>query len=570
MTFRELSIVVGKNNAGKSTLIEALRLIALVSNRYKNLSYVYPPEGIRNFVRHKGVRPSIEGLDFAFETLSNNYDTDNPSIIRAFFDNGSRIEVYLNKDKNIHSVIFDRNGRVVRSRSDAAQVSIPQINILPQIGPLRREESLLGRDYVVSRRFSYLSSEHFRNQLQVFYDNYFDRFTEIVKNTWGEEVSVLSFDRAADLLNDSEKPRLWIKDGVFVVEVGYVGNGLQMWLQILWFISQCASDSVVILDEPDVYLHADMQRKLIRFLKNRFKQAIVATHSVDIMGEVNPEDILIVNRSNYQSKFATSSAKVQAVVNNFGSFHNIELVRFWSSKKVVFTEGRDDYKILTILYSKLGDARDTSLADFPNFPTEGWSGWQKVIGGKTIIDNGGVSMKMYCLFDSDYRSQHELSERKIAAAEKGINLHIWKCKEIENYLISPEAITRLIQKSNPDSEVSNEIVSAWINETTSGMKEFVVDKYSDAIQVNNRGWTPSQCRRAALDIVTPSWSNTDYRIERIPGKKLITQISDWSQNKFNVSLNAWNIAEEMLAEEISPEIANVINSIVESIPFAEQ
>lgn len=35
----QTDIVVGKNNAGKSTLVEALRLIALVSNRYHNAVY---------------------------------------------------------------------------------------------------------------------------------------------------------------------------------------------------------------------------------------------------------------------------------------------------------------------------------------------------------------------------------------------------------------------------------------------------------------------------------------------------------------------------------------------------
>ncbi len=39
------TIIVGRNNAGKSTIVEGLRLISLITQRYKNLNYksVKPP-----------------------------------------------------------------------------------------------------------------------------------------------------------------------------------------------------------------------------------------------------------------------------------------------------------------------------------------------------------------------------------------------------------------------------------------------------------------------------------------------------------------------------------------------
>ena len=36
---RPITILVGKNNAGKSTVVEALRLVSMVTNRYKGLTY---------------------------------------------------------------------------------------------------------------------------------------------------------------------------------------------------------------------------------------------------------------------------------------------------------------------------------------------------------------------------------------------------------------------------------------------------------------------------------------------------------------------------------------------------
>ena len=53
----------------------------------------------------------------------------------------------------------------------------------------------------------------------------------------------------------------------FTSEIGYMGSGLQMWLQIIWFICKSAESETVILDEPDVYMHPDLQRSLVKNCK---------------------------------------------------------------------------------------------------------------------------------------------------------------------------------------------------------------------------------------------------------------------------------------------------------------
>ena len=75
-----------------------------------------------------------------------------------------------------------------------------------------------------------------------------------------------------------------------------------MWLQAMWFLTRARLHGTVILDEPDVYMHADLQRRLVRQIKGTHRQIIIATHSPEIMAEVEPEDILtstkpISNRS---------------------------------------------------------------------------------------------------------------------------------------------------------------------------------------------------------------------------------------------------------------------------------
>ena len=85
-----------------------------------------------------------------------------------------------------------------------------------------------------------------------------------------------------------------VQDGHFVAEVGRMGHGLQIWLQAIWFLVRSDRSQTLILDEPDVYLHADLQRKLIRHLLTLPNQTILTSHSVEILSEVAPDQILIV------------------------------------------------------------------------------------------------------------------------------------------------------------------------------------------------------------------------------------------------------------------------------------
>jgi predicted ATPase len=96
-----------------------------------------------------------------------------------------------------------------------------------------------------------------------------------------------------------------VQDGDFVAEASWMGHGLQMWLQTMWFLVQAKGSQTVILDEPDVYMHPDLQRKLVKTVQRSGQQLLLTTHSVEIMSEVAPENILVIDRARRSSAFAT-------------------------------------------------------------------------------------------------------------------------------------------------------------------------------------------------------------------------------------------------------------------------
>lgn len=63
------TMIVGVNNAGKSTIAEALRLISVVVSRYEDLSFGSAPSWTGLGPQIRGVRPSSSNLGINFETI---------------------------------------------------------------------------------------------------------------------------------------------------------------------------------------------------------------------------------------------------------------------------------------------------------------------------------------------------------------------------------------------------------------------------------------------------------------------------------------------------------------------
>ena len=81
--FNGSSILVGRNNAGKSTLIEALKIISSVTRKYKSLRFVSPPEWVLT-ENNNGVCPNVENMNISDRGIFNMYG-DPPAIIKHNF-----------------------------------------------------------------------------------------------------------------------------------------------------------------------------------------------------------------------------------------------------------------------------------------------------------------------------------------------------------------------------------------------------------------------------------------------------------------------------------------------------
>jgi hypothetical protein len=176
--FRQLTIIVGRNNAGKSTIIEALRLVSLVVNNVGGMTVHDVPRWLDIAKVNVGSSPSLDNQEFNFSSVFHRYG-EPPAKITAWFDSGASVVVYIGGENRVHAVIKDSARRVVTSRGQAARLDLPRVGILPQISPVADSEVILVPEYVRRKMSSTLASLHFRNQLNLLYSEAFAEFKAI-------------------------------------------------------------------------------------------------------------------------------------------------------------------------------------------------------------------------------------------------------------------------------------------------------------------------------------------------------------------------------------------------------
>lgn len=293
--FKDFSIVIGRNNAGKSSAFDALRIIATAIARFKIGKFTARPLWLDG--TGTGVVPLTAEPLRNPETLFFRYQSP-PAVIEANFSNGSRITTYIGEEGVIYAEATTPRGRDADSKSRIQECNFPSISILPQIRPLEDTERVLKQDYVRRCIDTQLSSRHFRNQIRYMYEH-FEVFRTLFQQTWnGIRISeFISEDSKYD-----DYLSLMLMDDGFVAEASNFGHGLQMWLQIVWFLSRTSSENIVVLDEPDVYMHPEQQQKLVLLLRERFLQTILSTHSRPIIDSCGEQDLLWLHRNLEVSK----------------------------------------------------------------------------------------------------------------------------------------------------------------------------------------------------------------------------------------------------------------------------
>lgn len=548
--FKDVSAIVGKNNAGKSSLIEALRMAAMSVRKCTHTTYKDLPKEFGLPVRERGFRLEVEKLKIDLRGVVYRYEDVNAQI-QVLFENNVKIHIYVNKSY-AYAVLYDEKGTCIRS-TEAARKAVPfHVSILPQIGLIKENEKRLAAETVDKDKETYLSSRHFRNEVYNYQSDYWDEFVELAENTWsGLRINAIEYDVMSDIL------ALYVCDADFYAEIGLMGSGLQMWLQIMWFLARTREDETVILDEPDVYMHPDLQRKLIRLVKRRYPQVIIATHSIEIISELDSKSIITIDKKNRKMHYATDMRAVQKIIDDIGTVSNLALMRLGDARKCLFVEGKD-LKIMAKIAEAVFGNQINSLETLPHVSLNGFNNLREAFGtAKLFHDETEGMIRCICILDSDYFPMDMIEEKYAQAQENHLDLHIWKRKELENYLLEPRVLFRLSGQPEEMYETFSQELEALVDT----YENRVFDQYAEHI-LKYKKIDISTANAQARTWMKEMWTSLEGKLALVGGKEFMKCLNGWFKQKFSLNLSVSKIISEFKREEFDSEIVEVIKSLV--------
>ena len=562
MTLGANAFLVGPNNAGKSTLISAARVAAgMLEHATRKRPTGHRAHGHRRVTTHS-LRADQYGL--MTENLRHQFRAGESAVSLQTDTDLILTGVWPSDDDDLPKPYF------YLRRSDERSVSQPskvreltgQIGIIPGLYPINHTETVRDETYLRSNFQSRRSSQHARNQLRLIRrGEEFEDFIEFV-TSWLPEIEELSVTtRRGKELGDREID-------VFVRERGdrtpkelfWVGDGMQIFVQILTHLWRLRSADVVILDEPDLYLHADLQRRLVRLLDSTAAQTITATHSSEMLAEASSESVVWVDKTRSRAIRRPKAASLQDLSTQIGSSFNLRLATALRARTVVFVEG-DDMSIIRELAKTTGANHLAGERNCAVIEIKGFSNWVRVEPFKWFVsDFLDDSVDVFVLLDRDYRTDADVGEVRSTLEAIGIHAHIWHRKELENYLLDPAALARA-------SNTSPSYISSQLESITDAMTEDVLGQFAEKRHFSSPSGSKNMARTISETSreLRPLAEDPEWRLHRYPAKTILNALNKTLQQAGHTTVSTKNLARQLRRPEIPDEMCNWLNEVDSSI-----
>jgi hypothetical protein len=560
LRLQSTNILVGPNNCGKSTIIGIFRLleIGLRRARARNPEFVPGPLGER-----RGHAISSEDLPISLENVHNEY-SDEDSRVDFRLSNGNSLTLYFPRGGGCF-LLFDTHGRAVFNTSSFRSAFPVTISLVPVLGPVEHDERILEESTVRADLGTHRASRHFRNYWYHFPEG-FEDFSELVRKTW-TKMDIVKPE--ADFM--SRRLSMFCLENRITRELFWAGFGFQIWCQLLTHISRAKEHSLFVVDEPEVYLHPDVQRQLLGILRDIGPDVLLATHSTEIIGDADPSEIVLIDKAKRSAQRLRDVDGIQNVLEKIGSIQNVTLTRLARNKRILFVEDEGDFKILRRFARQIGLEDLASGSDLTAVRSEGFSSWERVVAtgwglGKTL----GSVLLLGAVYDRDYFCDEQISSTLDELLKHLALAHIHSRKELENYLLVPEVLERAIESAvadkqkrtnepAPDREPMDVVLRRITDpERNSSLGQYIAKRTEF---LRHTGKNQATLASETSDQFDRKWNTLDKRMEIVHGKNTLAAVRKYIQDKFGVSLTDHRIIAAFTPEEIPQDLVALLKSL---------
>ena len=259
------------------------------------------------------------------------------------------------------------------------------------------------------------------------------------------------------------------------------GTGIGQVLSILYVVMTSIVERVIIIDEPQSFLHPGAAKKLIEILRTKFSQHqyFISTHSPTIIAASNPSSVVMLQYKDGESVASVMDAQdsrdLRLLLDDIG----VSLSDVFGADNILWVEGQTEEKCFPLILEKIGKRHlmgTTILAvsatgDFESKKKKGDYAANRVfeiytkLSGKDSLVPPAIAF----VFDREFRDEAKIKEMKKLSGDLA---QFTPRTMYENYLLDPKAIAAIIndRDANRDKPLTDTDISDWIKKSSSNKK----------------------------------------------------------------------------------------------------
>lgn len=277
------------------------------------------------------------------------------------------------------------------------------------------------------------------------------------------------------------------------------GSGFLQVLQILAHSLQNPSP-LLLLDEPDAHMHSALQRSFLTLLRNFAEQeniqVVMASHSETFLREMELSEIRVIDSRRSHAASFPNAAVLQEQLSEAGIWpDHLELAEILRTRRVLLMEGREDEASLDHLGRQLDELWDARRKLLQVVHTSGSSDTtvsRLEFVNSVLEDILPDGIEVVHVRDRDLLSDEGVTQLVTGAQSRGLHLFVAERRNREAYLVEPEVVERAVHRLHgnrvPQEIRSPGAIAALASEEIMVWCQEEIDSLPGAVAEYNRTW----------------------------------------------------------------------------------
>lgn len=359
----KLNILVGDNESGKSSILEAINLV-LSGSRSKveasGLENLFNTQAIQEFLN---LDKNYKNLPTLFIELyfneQHNFDLNGKNNSEGKIADGLRLDIIPNDDlsKDIKDIlshsgsVFPFEFYIIKFSTFSSEAYSGYRKYLRHllIDNSQMSSEYAIKEYVKAMYDSYSHSVE-KNIHHNEYRKHKEAFKKNILKDFNEKVPVYDFSIRNTSKSNLETDLTLTEDDICIENKG---KGIQCFIKTEFALNRTKANlDVILLEEPENHLSHVHMKKLIKKISDATeKQIIISTHSTLISSRLNLQNSILLNSNSEipvllkQIDISTAKFFIKAPDNN--------ILEFVLSKKIILVEGDAEYILLESFFHKV-------------------------------------------------------------------------------------------------------------------------------------------------------------------------------------------------------------------------